>query len=94
MRRDVARPWRVPWRVASWTALIFAVPLVTFTTGVLIVDAGEDARLDPAEEELGRAARNEQLRAGGRHARSVAKISARSIEPGGRNTGLGTAAAG
>ncbi len=41
VRRDVARPWRVPWRVASWTALIFAVPLVTFTTGVLIVDAAK-----------------------------------------------------
>ncbi len=31
----------VPWRVASWTVPLLALPLVAFTVGVLVVDAGK-----------------------------------------------------
>ena len=37
VRRDMY-PWRVPWRVAPWTALMIAVPVLAFTAGVLVVD--------------------------------------------------------
>ena len=37
-RRD-PRPWRVPWRVAPWTAVVVLVPLFVFTLGVLMADA-------------------------------------------------------
>ena len=32
---------RVPWRVASWTAPLLAVPLLIFTVGILVADAAK-----------------------------------------------------
>ena len=39
VRGHRARLPRIPWRVASWTAPVLAVPLVVFTVGVLAADA-------------------------------------------------------
>ncbi len=38
-RRDRLR--KVPWRVASWTAPMLALPVIAFTAGVLVVDAAK-----------------------------------------------------
>lgn len=42
-RRRGNRAFEAPWRVASWSAPILAVPLIAFTLGVLAVDAGRTA---------------------------------------------------
>jgi hypothetical protein len=51
MRRRV-QPWRVPWSVAPWSALMMAVPVVAFTVGVLVADTLKTPGWTPARQNL------------------------------------------
>src|SRR5262249_49102797 len=45
-------PWRVPWKVASWTALVIAVPAMAFTLGVLLADTAKSSSWTLARQNL------------------------------------------